>query len=174
MTPEEKDLLFKDLCARLPYNVRCLHKEDDGEDYIDTIIGFDGCRFEIEEQFYDVEDFKPYLRPMSSMTKEEINEFILISDTVLWLGNKRSTCILSLEQTDWLNKHYFDYHDLIEKGLALEAPEHMYIISSSKSDSIPIIELPKSKDNKSDDWILIRDGMYMDKDGHIIGGLKIK
>jgi hypothetical protein len=60
------------------------------------------------------------------MTEEEINEFILISDTVFWLGNKRSTCILSLEQMDWLNKHHFDYRGLIEKGLALEAPEGMY------------------------------------------------
>jgi hypothetical protein len=69
---------------------------------------------------------KPFLRPMSSMTEEEINEFILISDTALWLGNKRSTCILSLEQMDWLNKNMFDYRGLIEKGLALEAPEGMY------------------------------------------------
>ena len=66
---------------------------------------------------------KPYLRLISSMTEEEINEFILISDTVLWLGSKRSTCILSLEQIDWLNAHHFDYRGLIEKGLAIKVTE---------------------------------------------------
>ena len=79
-----------------------------------------------DHKVYKVDDIKPYLRPMSSMTEEEINEFILISDTVFWLGEKRSTCILSLEQMDWLNAHHFDYRRLIEKGLALEAPEGMY------------------------------------------------
>jgi hypothetical protein len=65
---------------------------------------------------------------MSSMTGEGIIEFILIPDTVLWLGKspKMTTCILSLEQMDWLNVHHFDYRGLIEKGLALEAPEGMY------------------------------------------------
>ena len=74
----------------------------------------------------EVVNVRPYLRPMLSMTEEEINEFILISDTVLWLDSKRSTCILSLEQIDWLNTNHFDFRGLIEKGLAIEAPEGMY------------------------------------------------
>jgi hypothetical protein len=32
----------------------------------------------------------------------------------------------TLETFDWLNAHHFDYRGLIEKGLALEAPEGMY------------------------------------------------
>ena len=113
MTQEEKQLLLKDLCARLPYRVII---KSVGEN---KIIGL-----------WDLKDIDnlplPYLRPMSSMTEEEINEFILISDTTLWLGNKRSTCILSLEQMDWLDKKMFDYRGLIPMGLALEAPEGMY------------------------------------------------
>ena len=139
MTQEEKLLLTKDLCARLPYGVKCyvpvenctmeltgkrlnyfcFHKD---------VWGIDYCHeFEIViDPLNDAHNgyiIKPYLRPMSSMTDEEINEFILISDTVLWLGDKRSSCILSLEQMDWLNKRHFDYRGLIEKGLAIAVTE---------------------------------------------------
>ena len=117
MTQEEKQLLLKDLCARLPYKV----KVKSSRRTVVTTLTLD-----IINDFYLGCGIKPYLRPMSSMTDEEINEFILISDTVLWLGDKRSTCILSLEQIDWLNKNMFDYLGLIDKGLAIEAPEGMY------------------------------------------------
>lgn len=126
MTQEEKQLLLKDLCARLPYLVKGLYQWK-GNVPFDREL--DGMLYdELYLSLYSTEDssFKPYLRSMSNMTEEEINEFILISDTVLWLGNKRSTCILSLEQMDWLNARHFDYRGLIEKGLALEAPEDMY------------------------------------------------
>lgn len=83
-------------------------------------------RYVVNEGGFTVDEIKPYLRPMSDMTEEEINEFILISDTVLRLGDKRSTCILSLEQMDWLNGHHFDYRDLIGRKLALKAPKRMY------------------------------------------------
>jgi hypothetical protein len=119
MTQEDKQLLLKDLCARLSYGT-IVRNYATGEDDVLT--------YSLLEDFEIVglEYIKPYFRPMSSMTEEEINEFILISDTVLWLGDKRSTCILSLEQMDWLNAHHFDYRGLIPKGLALEAPKDMY------------------------------------------------
>ena len=159
MTQEEKQLLLKDFCARLPYGVKGrVYTETTNGTYdisgdmiffdspfdvtLDDIntsteelhviaIGNEDTIDFIEDQQvcgspFIVEEFEPYLRPMSSMTDEEVNEFILISDTVLWLGEKRSTCILSLEQMDWLNAHHFDYRGLIEKGLALEAKEGMY------------------------------------------------
>jgi hypothetical protein len=135
---EEKILLLKDLSMRLPYGVKCHFKWGSAEDditlrCIDNNNGLNVARFEYGwgGRFHVIIDaayIKPYLRPMSSMTEEEICDFILISDTTLWLGNKRSACILSLEQMDWLNKHHFDYRGLIEKGLALEAPEGMYSI----------------------------------------------
>ena len=132
MTQEEKQLLLKDICTRLPYGIKV---RLEGKPRIvfgvqETLIivrarsekgGWNWDEYDIEEW-----NIKPYLRPMSSMTEEERNEFILISDTVLGLGDKKSTCILSLEQMDWLNKNMFDYRGLIPMGLALEAKEGMY------------------------------------------------
>ena len=74
---------------------------------------------------------RPYLRPMSSMTEEEIREFtslIFISDSTSYGYLKECVlfAIYSAKALDWLNTHHFDYHGLIEKGLALEAPEGMY------------------------------------------------
>ena len=117
MTQKEKQLLLQDLAARLPYEIILLSSNEKITYQTD---GNTAAELLVEE------GWKPYLRPMSSMTEEEINEFILISDTTLWLGNKRSTCILSLEQMDWLNKKMFDFRGLIPVGLALEAPEGMY------------------------------------------------
>lgn len=132
MTQEERQLLFNDLCARLQYGVKILDIPANvvGVPYL--VSTTDMVEYDPEDETNDdnwcqtLYDIKPYLRPMESMTEEEINEFILISDTVLWLGNKRSTCILSLEQMNWLNKNMFDYRGLIPMGLALEAKEGMY------------------------------------------------
>ncbi len=123
MAQEEKQLLLKDLCARLPYETM-FYSDRYGEECLLSI----DLEYNKVNELYSLEEIKPYLRPMSSMTEEEINEFILISDTVLWLGDKKSTSILSLEQIDWLNAHHFDYRGLIEKGVALEAKEGMYNI----------------------------------------------
>lgn len=124
MTQEDKQLLLKDLCARLPYGVKCKlwSYENESSAITETI------KMSVLDAFIynNTLTVKPYLRPMSSMTEEEINEFILISDTVLWIGDKRSTCILSLRQIDWLNAHHFDYRGLIPMGLALKAKEGMY------------------------------------------------
>ena len=122
MTQEEKQLLFKDLCGRLPYGVICKLSAKDANVSITEKLDLGG----LEHFIFGTMDVLPYLRPMSSMTEDEINEFILISDTVLCVGDKRSTCILSLEQMDWLNKKMFDFRGLIPVGLALEAPEGMY------------------------------------------------
>lgn len=106
MTQEEKQLLLKDLCARLPYGV----KVDVNFYYATKELS---CGL-IQDLFLDEKSLRPYLRPMSSMTDEECKEVgkhITIYDTV-----------------DWMNEHHFDYHGLIEKGLALEAPEGMYKI----------------------------------------------
>ena len=126
MKQEEKRLLLKDLCARLPYSLFGLHRGEDLPLYVidDSgaymVLGYDAW-FDL-----DTIPFKPYLRPMDSMTEKELFEFIQISDSVLRIGERKSTCILSLEQMDWLNVHHFDYRELISMGLALEAPEGMY------------------------------------------------
>ena len=120
MTQEEKQLLFKDLCARVPYGV-IVHR------YSDNCYS-DNCDISIDNvddfvyflEYSEGEEFKPYLRPMGSMTEEEKEE--LYQKT----GFKVDDYILGLSAIDWLNAHHFDYRSLIEKGLALEAPEGMY------------------------------------------------
>ena len=120
---EEKELLIKDLCARLPYGVKCvaLLKQLDGS--LKSVSGkFKGynCWAMVGTNMVDINTVVPYLRPMSSMTEEEENEY---KDTCVKINGLNSETSLTF---DWLNAHHFDYRDLIEKGLALEAPEGMY------------------------------------------------
>lgn len=122
MTNEEKQLLIKDLCARLPYGVMCNIQTrfvfEDGtlrRGSYDKILDLDTVTTTNEwKETGELEKLKPYLRPMSSMTEDEENEY----------ETKIRGSLVSY--FDWLNAHYFDYRGLIEKGLALEAPEGMY------------------------------------------------
>ena len=127
MTQEEKKLLLKDLCARLPYGIK-VQVEYDAEEFgktieTDEITMIDKYGEEIllyhASEYFIIEEIKPYLRPMSSMTKEEEDEW--------WeFENKNTITESHLYSLNWLNVHHFDYRGLIEKGLALEAPEGMY------------------------------------------------
>ena len=115
MTQEEKELLLKDLCARLPYNCRVFYEyvdNLDGKTYGYSLTLNTWC---IDELVANKAVIKPYLRPMSSMTEEERQEYGLV------LCDE-----LSINQFDWLNRKMFDYRGLIPKGLALEAKEWMY------------------------------------------------
>lgn len=143
MTQEEKQLLLKDLCARLPYGVIVRHEcEDDGIiHYTDAPLvrdNKDGWDI-ITTLSYGIVKYrmKPYLRPMSSMTKEERKEYknlfeyeereynqgcCFFDEYKIDIDDEyRLTTVI-----DWLDVHHFDYRGLIEKGLALEAPEGMY------------------------------------------------
>ena len=123
MTQEEKQLLLKDLCGRLPYGV--IVQEPD-------FYEFPLCIVTLTEILYNDLEVKPYLRPMSSMTEEEREKWTSIINYTL--DSEKGEMSVSVlvddvsEYTDWLNAHYFDYRGLIEKGLALEAPEDMYEI----------------------------------------------
>lgn len=128
MTQEEKQLLLIDLCGRLPYEVKVnLHNE------IYTLLGYYDDYIMLTAnvptgQQTNIVNIKPYLRPMSSMTEEEENEFLQINFT----GNDSDIYgkLLNVPYADevinWLNAHHFDHRCLIKKGLALEAPEGMY------------------------------------------------
>lgn len=136
MTQDDKKILFKTLCALLPYKAK-VHVEHD--------VFYD------EREPYDTElnlsvlynrcagmEIKPYLRPLSSMTDEEKEECASIFNTSLFFfqfkvneyGDIESTkeandylyydCELMSKWIDWLNEHHFDYRGLIEKGLAIE------------------------------------------------------
>ena len=121
MTEKEKELLLRDLCARLPYGVYSF--EDDEEPPISI------CSYEAEYTFIDsdgwshkIGTFKPYLRPLKSMTDEELSFYNnhLITPGITILEENLS------EYLEWMHSHHFDYRGLIPMGLALEAPEGMY------------------------------------------------
>lgn len=118
MTIEEKQLLLTDLCARLPYRPKGvkLYELFDPKDI--TIIGYTGRFIETYNDEIPVEKVRLYLRPFSSMTEEEKETL----RTLKWTKLEHYT-------VDWLNAHYLDYRGLINKGLALEAPEGMYKMS---------------------------------------------
>lgn len=125
MTQEDKDLLLKDLCARMPYQPLCkkVDTEDDFYEY-DVPLGYS-----LRDLIGNKIIIKPYLRPMSSMTEEEESEYHGLcypewNNGGLDGGNWHYHNTIS--SIDWLNAHHIDYRNLIEKGLALEAPEGMY------------------------------------------------
>lgn len=123
MTQEDKQLLLKDLCARLPYGLmfQSYHSECgvEGKGTFDFKIGDDVTLSKLKH-LCETDNNKPYLRPMSSMIMEETREFLVIPK------NDSNGNLLTFTKEDWLNEHHFDYRGLIEKGLALEAPEGMY------------------------------------------------
>ena len=131
MTQTEKTLQLIDLCARLPYGVKVFYKYKtwDSEKFATSIRLADGkialsSKFEKEGDWFPIEEageilIKPYLRPMSSMTEEEKKYYQAFFN---YDGVEYPEGYI-----DWLNAHHFDYRGLIERGLALEAPEGMYI-----------------------------------------------
>lgn len=125
MTQEDKELLLKDLCARLPYHPKC---ECDWKKtapngtvgYIDELSTFLIEQFEFADELDDIpiKSVKPYLRPISSMTEEEKEE---LNNVLEFQYYSDDSCMC--ESTDWLNAHHFDYRGLIGKGLAIEVTE---------------------------------------------------
>lgn len=132
MTKEEKELLLKDLCNRLPYGVRvqCLqgtelrydgykiHELSEDGSYLSLFsvdIPHGVCNLDL-----DVCEIKPYLRPMDSMTEEEKTKY----EYGFMYNN--DLAVDAVDYVDWLDKNMFDYRGLIPKGLALPAKEGMY------------------------------------------------
>ena len=145
MTQEDKELLLKDLCARLPYGVIVNYKDNeydwhrwkistlhalsyskdgtlidtDSDGWIDY-TEYKGCGMSSGSRPLHLGEVKPYLRPMSSMTEEEREEYTSITHSQNWLIIGEAD-----KYVDWLNAHHFDYRGLIEKGLAIEVtPEN--------------------------------------------------
>ena len=119
MTKEEKDLLLKDLCARLPYGVkgRVTRRDSNNREceFVATIDGKLYDRFaEFQESWYDNVTIKPYLFPMSSMTEEQNLEYL----RTCWGGSAGAP---TLKSFDWCNKNHFDYRGLIPMELANNA-----------------------------------------------------
>ena len=129
MKQEDKELLLKDLCARLPYGVIC--KTEKGNGHLCSINQtFFGIEYGVNisslkrDYFDDIDTdeqvVKPYLRSMSSMTEEEAIKYITLTHYNTD-DNGKPYRELTVESLDWLNKHHFDYRGLIEKGLAIDA-----------------------------------------------------
>ena len=140
MTQEEKDLVLYDLCARLPYGV-IVDRLGRPRKLI-GIYPFKEYCFILDNgdympQPYTIEDVKPYLRPMSSMTEEERKEFIKyagyeIEESVNgrhyeyylkdFCGTPNNPSV-NADSVDWLNKKMFDFRGLIPKGHAIAVTE---------------------------------------------------
>ena len=123
MTQEEKELLLKDLCARLPYYPKCemidelrvvSNKKDSS--YISTLFPKHIELFSYHNNF----TIKPYLRPISSMTEEEMAEFKWLNGECDNMPTFNYIPVEHYRLFDWLNRNYFDYRGLIPKGLAIE------------------------------------------------------
>ena len=118
MTNEDKNLLLKALCEGLPYRVKVSILGGGPMELQACISSTIGWYFDIKDAPTDfgLDEIKPYLRPMSSMTEEEERE---LEETLQYTQ-------YTLESYDWLNAHHFDYLGLIPMGLALEAKEGVY------------------------------------------------
>jgi hypothetical protein len=124
MEKKDKELILKDLCARLLYGVIVKYMSRESEGDVKLGCGNIGYVLQLGNGWW--KECKPYLRPMSSMTEEE--ELVFSSKCELTTDvNGEKVWSVKVVGYDWLNKHHFDYRGLIELGLAIEAPEGMYI-----------------------------------------------
>lgn len=138
MTQEDKELLLQDLCARLPFeiyaNLPNHHLVSHKYIIYDINIrngwttGILDCAGRIQIYSAKVEDIKPYLRPLSSITEDEKIELKQISNDYLdeWENAKTSLERWKLDAKEsylrfvFYNSHHLDWNDLISKGLAIE------------------------------------------------------
>ena len=145
MTQEDKNILLKDLCMRIPYRTFvCLNPGAYNKPETCILTGVHGehVHLNVDSDPFRIDNIKPYLRPMSNMTDEELKELNDKYGSIAYFFTQESPYYHGLqvqhsdigsieisefsEIYDWLNAHHFDYRGLIESGLALEAPEGMY------------------------------------------------
>ena len=134
MTPEDKELLIKDLCARLPYNVICQVEFKENGKYNSKVMLLSGIF--TDEAYFTTKggsiysnEYKPYLFPLSSMTEEQEDEWyeIFIDPLSKKLDKHTRQEYLQFQADaqafgiEYLLKNHFDYRGLIEKSLALDA-----------------------------------------------------
>ena len=133
MTQKDKDLVLKDLSARLPYGVMAKFGDSNPSKITNITQGIDSDSWfvesesEFDEMMCEINNVKPYLFPLSSMTEEQKND-CPISETNLNIINSNigygiieMPWRLSYLFTDWCNKNHFDYLGLIPMGLANDA-----------------------------------------------------
>lgn len=122
MTENEKDLLIKDLCARLPYGVKVEYENKIFDvEYVCPM--YEEVKLDIPETWtIDVSEVKPYLFPFSSMTEEQKKELTnLVEESVFQILHSEDGNPQPQIPMDWYNKNHFDYRGLIPMGLANDA-----------------------------------------------------
>ena len=117
----DKELLLKDLCARLPYNVICQVEFKENGKYNSKVMLLSGIF--TDEAYFTTKggsiysnEYKPYLFPLSSMTEEQKQEYQHITER--WMYDSSYSISDSI---DWLNANHFDYRNLIQMNLAIDA-----------------------------------------------------
>ena len=133
MTQEEKDLLHKDLCARLPYGVKISVNDKveslQGINILDNVVDYGSFLVS------DIEEVRPYLFPLSNMTEEQYKEWGDLAgeplDEILTRNAKGEIMSTlehhllvaksSTEPVNYCYKNHFDINGLIPKGLAIDA-----------------------------------------------------
>ena len=129
MKQEDKELLLKDLCARLPYGVKILDIPANVVGKLFLISTTDTVQYETADDtgIQTLYNIKPYLLPLSSMTEEQKREYnMLLTDipTYEYEGGDIVTVIDTYDNwmsIDYLIANHFDYRYLIEDGLAIDA-----------------------------------------------------
>ena len=125
MTQEDKELLLKDLCARLPYNVICQVEFKENGKHNSKVMLLSGIF--TDEAYFTTKggsiysnEYKPYLFPMSSMTEEEKEEYCQLQQRVIY----NSKGVVNEDITKYINwcyKKHLDINNLIQIGLAIDA-----------------------------------------------------
>lgn len=130
MKQEDKNLLLKDLCARLPYKVYAqIPDEYGGYTSVIESIDIDGFVKDFEGTQIEIENIKPYLFPLSSMTEEQKKEYNRWKHELPVYHYEYGDSVEEVELFDspesfeYLIENHFDYRGLIEKGLAIDATE---------------------------------------------------
>lgn len=125
MNEEKINLVLMDICGRLSHGVITKNCKNNFDVPAHMLPHVNGIKLLIAEY-----DLKPYLRPMSSMTEEERENFRKVGGVMSYSPQHDTWAISAFapEAYDWLNKNKFDYRGLIPMGLALEATENMYSI----------------------------------------------
>ena len=130
MTTEDRELVLNELCARFPYTVY-VYMNDKIFRIVEILMGKrNDVMFTLSngEKTYvgiDAERLKPCLKKIKSMTPEEKEEYNQTLN-VLEDGLGTKLTYTTHYALDWLNEHHYDFRNLIEKGLAVEAPERLY------------------------------------------------
>ena len=138
MTQEQKDLLLRDLCARLPYkpivqiddcgiwNLRGIDHDDSAE-LRDRVIVWHGRNYPSSKNSFPIINCKPYLFPLSSMTEEQLYNNPIGFSQMLTIKADRDWENITINRrayyklVDWCNKNHFDYRGLIPEGAAIDA-----------------------------------------------------